>query len=171
MAQLQFDPLLQSLGINALTRSMIIAQVVGRMAAPGSERTAWDWLNERSAWPELARSGAARRSIMRLYQAADVLVEKRQTVVESRSSLPRVQDLFDLSTTVSLFDPDQHHYFEGAVAGNPKAKRGHSKEKRTDCPLLTLGLVLGRRWRRVQSFGNDVLYDRVLGIQCGWGAR
>lgn len=41
LAQLQFDPLLQSLGINALTRSMIIAQVVGRMAAPGSERATW----------------------------------------------------------------------------------------------------------------------------------
>ena len=33
-------------------------------------------------------------------------------------------------------------YFEGEAGGQPKARRGHSKEKRTDCPLLTLGLVL-----------------------------
>jgi transposase len=40
--------------------------------------------------------------------------------------------LFDLTNT----------YFEGEMAGNSKAKRGHSKEKRSDCPLVTLGLVL-----------------------------
>jgi len=33
-------------------------------------------------------------------------------------------------------------YFEGEMAGNAKAHRGHSKEKRSDCPLVTLGLVL-----------------------------
>lgn len=33
-------------------------------------------------------------------------------------------------------------YFEGEAAGCELAARGHSKEKRTDCPLVTLGLVL-----------------------------
>jgi hypothetical protein len=33
-------------------------------------------------------------------------------------------------------------YFEGEMKSNPEAKRGFSKEKRFDCPLLTLGLVL-----------------------------
>ena len=32
--------------------------------------------------------------------------------------------------------------FEGEAEGNSKAKRGHSKEKRSDCSLVTLGLVL-----------------------------
>ena len=40
--------------------------------------------------------------------------------------------LYDLTNT----------FFEGAAAAQPKARRGHSKEKRSDCPLLTLGLVL-----------------------------
>ena len=40
--------------------------------------------------------------------------------------------LYDLTNT----------FFEGEAADQPKARRGHSKEKRTDCPLLTLGLVL-----------------------------
>ena len=33
-------------------------------------------------------------------------------------------------------------YFEGQCAQNPKAQFGRSKEKRRDCPLVTLGLVL-----------------------------
>ena len=31
---------------------------------------------------------------------------------------------------------------EGKVKGNPKALHGVSKEKRSDCPLVTLGLVI-----------------------------
>jgi transposase len=40
--------------------------------------------------------------------------------------------LYDLTNT----------YFEGEASVNPKAEHGPSKEKRTDCPLVTLGLVL-----------------------------
>jgi len=35
-------------------------------------------------------------------------------------------------------------YFEGECRRNSKAKRGHSKEKRSDCPLLSLGLIIDR---------------------------
>ena len=35
-----------------------------------------------------------------------------------------------------------HALIEGEARRQPKALRGHSKDKRTDCPLLTLGLVL-----------------------------
>ena len=31
---------------------------------------------------------------------------------------------------------------EGQASGNSKAKRGHSKEKRSDCKLLTLALIV-----------------------------
>jgi len=40
--------------------------------------------------------------------------------------------LYDLTNT----------YFEGQCTQNPKAQFGRSKEKRSDCPLVTLGLVL-----------------------------
>jgi hypothetical protein len=43
--------------------------------------------------------------------------------------------------TVTLYDLT-NTYFEGHLSGNRKAKRGKSKEKRTDCPLVTLGVVL-----------------------------
>lgn len=47
-------------------------------------------------------------------------------------SLPRTITLYDLTNT----------YFEGDMLENQKAKRGFSKEKRSDCPLLTLAVVL-----------------------------
>ncbi|MGB4225244.1 MAG: hypothetical protein WBJ68_01060 [Candidatus Dechloromonas phosphoritropha] len=70
LAQLEFEPLLASLGINAVTRAMILAQVVARMAAPASELTTWGWLNETSALGELRDLSLSDLSIMRLYRAA-----------------------------------------------------------------------------------------------------
>lgn len=139
LARLELEPLLASLGINAVWRAMIMAQVVGRMAAPGSERATWRWLDGTSALGELLDLSLTELSQMRLYRAADVLV-KHQAAIEAHL-FARVRDLFALETTITLYDLT-NTYFEGAAKANPKAKRGHSKEKRTDCPLLTLGLVL-----------------------------
>ena len=49
--------------------------------------------------------------------------------------------LFGHQPTVTLVDLT-NTYFEGEAKLQPKARRGRSKEKRSDCPLLTLGLVL-----------------------------
>jgi len=49
--------------------------------------------------------------------------------------------LFSLKETIILYDLT-NTFFEGSGASNPKARYGKSKEKRSDCPLVTLGLVL-----------------------------
>ena len=66
-----------------------------------------------------------------------------------------------------------HTIFEGAAAANPKAQRGHSKEKRSDCPLVTLGLVLDGSGfvRRSQTFDGAVSEGTTLdGMLRGLGA-
>ena len=65
--------------------------------------------------------------------------------------------LYDLTNT----------YFEGIAAGVGKAKRGHSKESRSDCPLVTLAMALDgslRNGRRINPvFARDVpAYPRRL---------
>ena len=73
------------------------------------------------------------------------------------------RDLFGLRHTVTLYDLT-NTFFEGAAAAQPKAERGHSKEKRSDCPLLTLGLVLDGSGfvRRSQVFSGAVNEDSTL---------
>ena len=161
LGQLELDPLLASLGVNAVTRAMILAQVVGRMAAPGSELATWGWLNESSALPELLDLSLTDLSIMRLYRSADVLM-KHQAAIESHL-FGRVRDLFGLEATVTLYDLS-NTYFEGAAAAMPKAKRGHSKEKRSDCPLLTLGMLLDASGfvRRSRMLAGNAVECRTL---------
>ena len=65
---------------------------------------------------------------------------RHRDTIETRL-LQRAADLFDLQPTVTLHDRTST-CCEGAADRQPLARRGHSREKRYDCPLLTLGLVL-----------------------------
>ena len=53
----------------------------------------------------------------------------------------QAQSIFGFGETITLYDLT-NTYFEGVAAGVTKAKRGHSKECRSDCPLVTLAMVL-----------------------------
>lgn len=52
-----------------------------------------------------------------------------------------MQDIFSFTPTITLYDLT-NTYMEGGADQNPKANRVRSKEKRSDCPLLTLGITL-----------------------------
>ena len=136
---LGIDPILQDLGFNAVQRAAVAGSLIGRMAVPGSERATWRWLHSRSALGELLDTDFEAMPLMRLYRASDLLLRHRETI--ETALFARLRDLFGLPVTVTLFDLT-NTYFEGTADAIPKAARGRSKEKRSDCPLVTLGLVL-----------------------------
>jgi transposase len=100
-------------------------------------------------------------SLTRMYRGSDLLM-KHRAVIESHL-FSSVQSLFSLAETVTLYDLT-NTYFEGQASGNDKAKHGRSKEKRSDCPLLTLGLVLDGSGfvRRSQTFAGNVSEGQTL---------
>ena len=75
----------------------------------------------------------------------------------------RAQSLFAFCPTVTLYDLT-NTFYEGQAASQPKAQRGHSKERRSDCPLLSLGLVLDASGfvRRSRVFAGNVTEHRTL---------
>lgn len=161
MQQVDFQGLLRELGFTGPQRSAALGSIIGRMAAPGSERATYAWLSQRSALGELLDVDFEATGASSLYRASDRLLAARETL--EATLFERVRDLFGLSTTVTLYDLT-NTYFEGEMATNPQAKRGHSKEKRSDCPLVTLGLVLDGSGfvRRSQVFEGNVVECRTL---------
>jgi transposase len=139
LAWLGIPDLLESIGMNARQRAYALGSIVGRMAQPGSELATWRWLTHKSALGELIETDFEGLTLMGFYRASDMLVRHRETIEDALFT--RINELFSLQTTVTLYDLT-NTYFEGEVSGNAQAKRGHSKEKRFDCPLVTLGLVL-----------------------------
>ena len=158
---LGIDRILLDLGFNAAQRAAVAGSLIGRMAAPGSECATRRWLRGRSALGELLDEDFDAMPPMRLYRASDLLVRHRDKLETMLFS--RIQDLFALPTTVTLYDLT-NTYFEGAAAGNTKAARGRSKEKRSDCPLVTLGLVLDASGfvRQSKLFAGNVAESTTL---------
>jgi hypothetical protein len=161
MQQLGFMALLSVLGINATQITAIVGSIIARMAAP--ELAAYGWLGTKSGLGELPDVDYETMPLMSLYRASDVLW-KHHTVIEQRL-FERVSDLFGFSTTVTLYDLT-NTYFEGEATTNGKAKRGRSKEKHKDCPLVTLGLVLDGSGfvRSSQTFVGNVAEAATLEV-------
>jgi len=97
------------------------------------------WLQQRSGLGELIDDDFAALDLNRLYRVSDRLLAHRATL--EAFLYQQACDLFSLTQTTTLYDLT-NTFFEGTASANPKAKRGHSKEKRSDCPLVTLALVL-----------------------------
>ena len=137
--QLQLDQKLTALGFNKVELAAAIGNIIGRVVSPGSELHTLDWLQSRSALGELLDHDYGSTSLTRLYTISDKLL-KHRTALETCLSAQE-QTLFDLNRNIVLYDLT-NTYFEGQCEQNPKAQFGRSKEKRSDCPLVTLGLVL-----------------------------
>ena len=157
---------LSALGVNASLRKAAAASIVARLAHPASERATHAWLRERSALGELLGVDFETMGAMQLYRASDALVTHREAI--ETHVFDRAMALFDWAPTVTLYDLT-NTYFEGDAAGQPEARRGHSKEKRGDCKLLTLGLVLdaGGFVRRSRVFAGNVREDQTLAGMLG----
>ena len=139
MSSLGFEDILSSIGMNRPQRMSAIGSIIGRMALPASEDATFSWLRHNTSLGELLEFDFEAMSAMRLYRASDQLIRNRELI--EQALFRRIEDLFSLETTVTLYDLT-NTYFEGDAACNKKAKHGHSKEKRSDCPLVTLGVVL-----------------------------
>jgi len=163
IAQLGIVELLSKLAINGVDRACILGNLIGRMAAPASERATWQWLQSQSALGELLDVDYESLSHMRLYRASDALMKIHDCL--EKHVFNRVTSLFSLGETVTLYDLT-NTYFEGEASVNPKAKFGRSKEKRSDCPLVTLGLVLDGSGfvRRSKTFDGNVSEGKTLEV-------
>jgi hypothetical protein len=161
MRWLGIDPILQNLGFSRVQRDTVAGSLVGRMAVPGSELSTWHWLRQRSGLGELLDVDFEAFSPMRLFRASDLLVKHRAAIEDALFT--RIQNLFGIPVTVTFYDLT-NTYFEAPAAENPKAARGRSKEKRSDCPLVTLGLVLDGSGfvRRSKMFAGNVSEGSTL---------
>lgn len=161
LKELQIPQILEEAGFSGRQQAEALGNIIGRMCAPRSERATAKWLREKSALGELLNYDFAAMPLMQLYRASDRLFESKKLI--ERKVFERVQDIFSFTPTITLYDLT-NTYMEGNAEGNPKAKRGRSKEKRSDCPLLTLGLTLDASGfiRHSQVFEGNVSEGSTL---------
>jgi len=137
--QLELSAKLSQLGLSKTDVSVALGSIIARAVKPGSERATYKWLCDHSGIGELLDFEFKKSSLDKLYQISDTLLTHKDDL---ENHLEIVEQKFHgYQSTIALYDLT-NTYMEGQAKSNPKAKHGRSKEKRSDCPLVTMGLVM-----------------------------
>jgi transposase len=137
--QLRLPQKLKQLGLSDKEIALGLGTIIGRAVFPASERATHEWLCRRSGLGELLDFDFQSTNLDQLYYISDTLFKHKAELEEHLEQAQ--QATHGLQSTMVLYDLT-NTYMEGRAKGNPKAKHGVSKEKRFDCPLVTLGLVV-----------------------------
>lgn len=152
---LDLHGVLMRLGFHKAALHAAIGVIAARLIAPSSERATHLWLQEISGLDELLGTDFTGLSQDRVYKTSDLLLAHKKEIEDHLRAKER--SLFSLEEKVILYDLT-NTFFEGTARYNHKARFGMSKEKRSDCPLLTLGLVLDAEGfpKRTKVFDGNV---------------
>jgi transposase len=121
--------------------TMAAVLVIARLCEPSSElHIAEDWFR-RTALDDLLGVCEAKVNDDRCYRALDRLLAHKDAL--ERHLKDRLGTLFALDYDLLLYDVTST-YFEGLAEGNPLAQRGYSRDHRSDCKQVCIGLVVTR---------------------------
>ena len=121
--------------------AMALVLVLMRLVDPSSELRIAENLFERSALADLLGIPASKVNDDRLYRALDRLRPHKAALAKYLQE--RLGRLFGLDYDLLLYDITST-YFEGLCPANEAARYGYSRDKRSDCKQVCIGLVVSR---------------------------
>jgi hypothetical protein len=130
---------LKDLGFTNVQLNSAIGTIVAKMTNPSSDIKTYRHLCTKSAINELLGCDFNKISSSNIYRVADKLYENKDFL--EKHLYEKQKQIFEYDETITLYDLT-NTYFEGGAKGIPKAKRGRSKEKRSDAPIITLAVML-----------------------------
>ena len=166
LRQLGLDTKFKQLGFNGPQQAAAIGTIIGRMTVPGSELFTHDWLVEHSGLGELIGYDYAAMDLQQIYRISDRLLQHKSAL--EGFLYHQECTLFEFDEVITLYDLT-NTYFEGSGRSNANAALGHSKEKRSDCPLTTLALVLDGSGfpKRSEVFEGNISEPKTLAQMVG----
>ena len=112
---------------------------IARFCRPSSERHIEQHFYPQSALEDLLGVDPALVHTDRLYAGLDQLLPMKKVIEQHLRR--RLGELFHLGYDVLLYDLTST-YFEGQCAANPMARRGYSRDSRSDCPQVVIALIV-----------------------------
>lgn len=114
---------------------------LGRLCEPSSELHVAESWYRKTALEDLLGVPAVQVNDDRLYRTLDRLLGHK-TAIESHIK-KRFGEMFGVEYDLLLYDVTST-FFEGLCEKNPMAKRGHSRDQRSDCKQVCIALVVTR---------------------------
>jgi len=122
---------------NSVTNSLI--HIISKATYPSSEHKTSQWIEINSAVAELYEKTPKELNRFKLYQSAVNLYKQKESLEQYLST--KTNEIFDLDDKIILYDLT-NTYFEGRKDSSSIAKFARSKEKRSDCKLVALAMVV-----------------------------
>jgi transposase len=152
---LDLDAILSGCGLDKKQLALAKAVIIGRLVCPGSDLSTYRWFQSRSSLNELLRTDLSNAGKDMFYEIVDDILSCKGKI-EQELRL-REKEIFPRADSILLYDLT-NTYFEGSCLGNNLAGYGKCKSHRTDCPLVTLALV-------VDSYGFPIFSHIYKGNQ------
>ena len=134
----RFSQAFKDVGMPDRDARITMVMVIAHMVHPSSERAALNWLETNRATLVLLRLDTGKGlKLDKLYRLGDVLVKHHGTIEDALFA--RQRKLFGTAGAVIFHDLTNTH-----MTGRPASKLarfGRSRQKRNDCPLVTLALA------------------------------
>lgn len=137
--ELELDKKFEELGYTNIQTNSAIGTLVAKIVKPSSDIKAYNWLCKSSGINELIGCDFNQISSANIYRVADKLNADKDKL--EMHLYNKQKEIFKYDETITLYDLT-NTYFEGGAKGVERAKRGRSKEKRSDAPLVTLAVML-----------------------------
>ena len=146
--RLDFDSILRECGFNRKEIDLAKVVIIGRLISPGSELHTINWFKKISSLNENLSTDLSETGKDAFYEIGDMLYANHDKIEYLLRE--HTKRLFPYSDTIYLYDLT-NTYFESSKQGSQLCFRGKSKEKRSDCPLVTLALVVDQNGFPVYS--------------------
>ena len=137
--QLKLSDFLANIGFSEEAVQLAVTQIIARSVYPASELETARWIRENSAVCSLTGYPAEKISKDKLYKSALKLFSNKEEIENFLSV--KTNQLFDIEDKIYIYDLT-NTYFEGRKQESRLAKFGRSKEKRSDCKIVVLALVI-----------------------------
>ena len=138
LSDLGFDKHLKKANLSLRQTRLAHALIAARCLAPGSELYTDRWLHDESSLYSLLDLEPDTPSLNSLYRIGEKLYDHKELLMDGLFN--QSQQLFNYTKTIIFYDLTNVYYY-GKAHGELLA-RGRSKEKRSDCLLVSLALVL-----------------------------
>lgn len=149
--QLEISKVLEKAGFTAQEIQLAYTHIIARAVRPSSEYSAVKWIKQNSAVCEITHYPIDRLTKDKLYHISHKLYSIKDKL-ENHLSL-KTNELFDIEDKIIIYDLT-NTYFEGRMLDSEMGKYGRSKEKRSDCKLIVLAVV-------VNEYGF-IKYSKIL---------
>jgi PAS domain-containing protein len=163
LEQLQLPDYLSNIGFSREETRLAVTQIIGRAVYPAPEQEIARWIRENPAACEL--TGYPIKKIMKdkLYKSSLKLFSEKENI--ERFLSVKTSQLFDIEDKIYLYDLTGT-YFEGRKERSRLTGYGRSKEKRSDCKVVILVLVINPEFIKYSTVfeGNMQDYKRLEGI-------